>query len=678
MKYIFKYFFYLASFLIVYLSVNATSIDSIDKDKARYLPGTEVNFTLNIDSFESDLNVIVEYYYLDKKIFVDEFQVESELLNWKWNVPQDNYKGYLVNVSLYKSNILVDSKSIAVDVSSDWSKFPRYGFLSIFSPTSPTKIGAIINKLKRHHINGIQFYDWHYKHHLPIKGTAENPDLTWVDIANRTIYLPTVRNYVDSLHSKNMMAMAYNLIYGAYKDAEIDGVSNQWRIFSDQNHNNPDFHDLPNSWVSDIYLMNPNNELWQNHILNVTKDAFIAIDFDGWHVDQLGDRGARYDYSGNWVNIPFGFQSLLTEAKSSLNKLLVMNAVNQYAQSNIAESPVEFLYTEVWEPNTTFDKLAQIILNNDALTNNQLKTTLAAYVNRELSTMTENGELNTPAVLYADAVIFAFGGNHIELGEHYLANEYFPNDNLKMNIELENRLVNYYDFLVAYQNYLRGDGEIINEQLNTESDLNFIKWGRSFGVWNFVRKYQNKKVFQLINFSDASTLDWRDNLGTQLPPEKQVDVPVNYETDSKVYKVWLASPDYNNGVPKNLEFTQTNGKVSFKLPELKYWNMVVIDFDSATSVSDRNNFLNGYSLKQNYPNPFNPTTSIEYSVPSNEYVILKIFDILGNEMATLVNEQKETGNHKINFNASNYPSGLYIYSITAGNFNQVRKMMLLK
>ncbi len=95
--------------------------------------------------------------------------------------------------------------------------------------------------------------------------------------------------------------------------------------------------------------------------------------------------------------------------------------------------------------------------------------------------------------------------------------------------------------------------------------------------------------------------------------------------------------------------------------------------------SDSENILpTEFRLEQNYPNPFNPTTSIEYSVPSSEYVSLKIFDILGNETATLVNEQKDAGKYKVQFNAYNLASGLYIYKIQAGSFTQVRKMLLLK
>ena len=85
-----------------------------------------------------------------------------------------------------------------------------------------------------------------------------------------------------------------------------------------------------------------------------------------------------------------------------------------------------------------------------------------------------------------------------------------------------------------------------------------------------------------------------------------------------------------------------------------------------------------FSLNQNYPNPFNPTTAIEFQLPKESFVTLKIFNILGVEIATLVNEQRQAGIHKISFNASELSSGLYIYKISAGKFEQTRKMMLLK
>ncbi|MFZ2324732.1 MAG: T9SS type A sorting domain-containing protein [Ignavibacteriaceae bacterium] len=85
-----------------------------------------------------------------------------------------------------------------------------------------------------------------------------------------------------------------------------------------------------------------------------------------------------------------------------------------------------------------------------------------------------------------------------------------------------------------------------------------------------------------------------------------------------------------------------------------------------------------YDLSQNFPNPFNPSTTIKYQLPQDGLVTLKIYDILGSEIATLVNEEKPAGKYEVNFNASQLASGIYIYKIQAGNFISSKKMILLK
>ena len=84
-----------------------------------------------------------------------------------------------------------------------------------------------------------------------------------------------------------------------------------------------------------------------------------------------------------------------------------------------------------------------------------------------------------------------------------------------------------------------------------------------------------------------------------------------------------------------------------------------------------------YSLGS-YPNPFNPTSEIRYSLPKDGFVTLKVYDVLGKEVATLVNEHKQAGYYIVTFNAGNLPSGLYLYSIQANGFNQTKKLILAK
>lgn len=85
-----------------------------------------------------------------------------------------------------------------------------------------------------------------------------------------------------------------------------------------------------------------------------------------------------------------------------------------------------------------------------------------------------------------------------------------------------------------------------------------------------------------------------------------------------------------------------------------------------------------FSLKQNYPNPFNPSTSIEFSIPEQSFVELKLFDVIGKEVAVLVEEEKPAGTYKAVFEGTNLPSGTYFYRLTAGGFVESKKMILLK
>ena len=85
-----------------------------------------------------------------------------------------------------------------------------------------------------------------------------------------------------------------------------------------------------------------------------------------------------------------------------------------------------------------------------------------------------------------------------------------------------------------------------------------------------------------------------------------------------------------------------------------------------------------FELNQNYPNPFNPITTIKYSIRERGFVSLKIYNVLGKEIKTLVNEEKPSGNYEINFNAENLSSGIYFYKLQAGSFVKTKKMILLK
>jgi len=113
----------------------------------------------------------------------------------------------------------------------------------------------------------------------------------------------------------------------------------------------------------------------------------------------------------------------------------------------------------------------------------------------------------------------------------------------------------------------------------------------------------------------------------------------------------------------------------FRFPKLidfdgsyEYTNEVIIE------ISQPDFFL----LKQNYPNPFNPSTIISWQLPETKFVTLKIYDVMGNEVASLINEEKQAGNFEVEFNATILSSSTYFYRLQAGSYVETKKMVLIK
>ena len=133
-----------------------------------------------------------------------------------------------------------------------------------------------------------------------------------------------------------------------------------------------------------------------------------------------------------------------------------------------------------------------------------------------------------------------------------------------------------------------------------------------------------------------------------------------------------------NGLPVNGSWIlQITDGVAGDSGTLKAW-CIQLTYQTLVGGIQTIEIPNYYSLAQNYPNPFNPSTSIKFSVPKPTNVTLKIYDVLGKEVATLVNELKQPGFHTVDFNASSFASGIYFYRIDAGEFTSVKKMMLVK
>ncbi len=211
--------------------------------------------------------------------------------------------------------------------------------------------------------------------------------------------------------------------------------------------------------------------------------------------------------------------------------------------------------------------------------------------------------------------------------------------------------------------------------------------------WNFGPKFPIKILdepipVELISFSanqkdNSVQLRWititeRNNAGFEL--ERQL--PVDYSAVNSWEKIDFIVGNGTTSESNNYSYIDifvANGLYNYRLKQIDYDGT----FKYSNIIQVEVKLPNNFSLEQNYPNPFNPSTKIKFTIPVVEkghapFVQLIIYDVLGNEIATLVNEEKPAGTYEVVFNASEYPSGIYFYRLQAGTFVETKKMILLR
>ncbi len=152
---------------------------------------------------------------------------------------------------------------------------------------------------------------------------------------------------------------------------------------------------------------------------------------------------------------------------------------------------------------------------------------------------------------------------------------------------------------------------------------------------------------------------------------------IERKTEGNWQKIGFVEGNGNSNSPNEYSYVDKNpiGGIKFQ------YRLKQIDSDGQFEYSDIvavNLILTEFALNQNYPNPFNPNTKIKYQLPTECKVLIKIYDLLGAEVQELLNENKEPGIYEIEFNAENLPSGIYVYRISADNYLNTKKMILLK
>jgi photosystem II stability/assembly factor-like uncharacterized protein len=207
--------------------------------------------------------------------------------------------------------------------------------------------------------------------------------------------------------------------------------------------------------------------------------------------------------------------------------------------------------------------------------------------------------------------------------------------------------------------------------------------GYAVGANGTILKYQgNLSYITVIDPNGGDTLLVGSSYSISWDSQNINYVKIDYSIDDglnwiNVIDSLTSSGIYEWVVPNNIT-NQGRVKISdISDPGIFDISDEVFQIDYPVWIDDTHK-LYDYNLSQNYPNPFNPSTVISYQSPVIGFVTLKVYDILGREVATLVNEEKPTGEYEVEFNGSNFPSGIYFYQLKTGLFTETRKMVLLR
>ena len=557
-------------------------------EKSMYAPGETA--TVCLEGLPAEAAALrVRLYSLERCVW--DWQLPASK-RFPLSLPDADGRGYALKVeALDEEQNVLTSAFTAVDVSSSWTKFPRYGYVWDFTPSADAESKA--DEMARYHLNGVQFYDWQYRHHRPLADDLSG----WRDWSGRWISGDTVRAYLRAAHDRGMACMAYNMIYAANETYLTDGsgVQADWRLVRT---NGADFTcdmDAKLGPVGVLQYFNLLNPDWQSYIFAQENRVFEAFDFDGWHGDTIGENGPMrtadggplgYDADGKPIYlVKDGYTAFLNAAKAAIgDKYLAFNPVGAQGIENVNVSAVDVLYTEFWP----WDRNANGRLYDDYYTLHRAilgaceqsggkSLIVAAYVNYRNPKAT----FNPSAVRMLDCVVFASGGSRIELGNggNMLSDEYFPADGKKrMDDGLRSAVGRLYDFLVAYENLLRDGQRPVSRTVRLEN-LPVSTDGRSDTVWCFAKADSSTEIYHFLNLTGTDD-GWRDEEQTKKPPIAHENVKTRLYTDYPVREVWLASPDGESPLPLPLEFQigrDANGAYAeFTQPALEYWNLIFL------------------------------------------------------------------------------------------------------
>ena len=558
-------------------------------DKGRYAPGETAIVSVDLQNPGADvegklavraMNLAAQIVSFRKDVVLS--RGSRQTVSFPWKTPTNDFRGYGIDVDFVVDGKIRDSRSTALDVSSDWTRFPRMGFFSEYPAGAGAE--ALAAGLAKFHLNAIQFYDWKWTHDRLVPTDADGQPLNvFTQVGGRVQSFAAVTAKVAAVQARNMAALSYTLMYGDSGNAEPEHA--EWAAFKVSNSTNLwDIrqHDAGNYkiWVVDV-----SNPDWKKHIFDQFADAMDKAGFDGIHLDNLGGAGC-YKY-GSDVGIPEReeFPKFIAEARAHLRQthpgaIVTHNDVMGNYLPEIARSDADVYYSEVWSRHSYRDLRDNVREVRAAAPGKAI--VFAAYVNRK--PWDEMGDpsqpplptyVNDASARLLDAVLFAHGAGHIELGDdgQLLVNEYFPARAPRMHPGLSRAMRDLYDFAVRYGELLFADLREAEPRIDSPTHR-LSPDGESGAIWTAARERADGTLaLNLINLNGVDD-QWRNPCANPAP---QTNVVLNIRTDRQIRHAFLATPDDGLGHLRELPIKRDEaGVVVVVVPRLEFWDLVIL------------------------------------------------------------------------------------------------------
>lgn len=365
-------------------------------DKAMFSPGETATFTVVLDNtgnsaWSGDVNLVISHLESQVEAITTPAVVEAgetTSITVEWGLPGEDFTGYFAKAFIDESSSAVT----AIDCSSDFTVFPRYGYISEYGgDLSAEEISAMVNELSaKYHINAYQLYDWMWRHETLIKRESGSVANTWTDLFGREISSSTIFNYIDAIHGINGSAMAYVMSYAAREGYTDYGIDPSAGLFTDRSHQSQLNVDFGNGSTY-LWLFNPENEIWQSEMAEQYVDAINTMGFDGLQIDQMGQRNNVYDYRGQQIYLEDTFSTFVNASKAALTANDPQNAnitfnivdgtVDGWAMEDVtSKAETDFNFSEIWWLSNTYSDIKNYI--EQVRSNSDGKAlVLAAYMN---------------------------------------------------------------------------------------------------------------------------------------------------------------------------------------------------------------------------------------------------------------------------------------------------------